>query len=122
MRARVVPAIGAALVIALGLASRKIPLGIPVWDKSLGDVLYAVMVSLLAATIRPDARPRTLAGIGLAVSAALEVFQLTEIPARAPRVLQLVLGTTFAWHDMACYVVGGAAAWGLHALLRRRSA
>ena len=31
------------LTIALGIASRKVPLGVFVWDKSLGDALYTVV-------------------------------------------------------------------------------
>jgi hypothetical protein len=52
-----------------------------------------------------------MAGAGaIALSVAVELFQLTGLPSRAPRVLRVLLGDTFAWHDVACYVAGGVVA------------
>jgi hypothetical protein len=104
----------------VGLGSRRVPLGHPLWDKSLGDALYCVMVYLLLAFARPAARPRALGPAAFGISLAIELFQLTGIPARMPRLLHLVLGTTFAWHDVACYAAGAALATAVDAIRPRR--
>ncbi len=109
-------ALGVVLTIALGLASRSFPVGAHVWDKSLGDALYTVMVYFVVAFARPALGPRALGTAALAVSVAIETFQLTGIPARLPRMLQLALGTTFAWHDVGCYVAGAVLATLVHEL------
>jgi hypothetical protein len=114
--------VGLVATVALGLGSRRIHLGVAIWDKSLGDVLYTVMVYLVLAAARPRTQPRTLAIGAFAISFAIELFQLSGIPAAMPRILHLVFGTTFAWHDVLCYAVGaGAAALG-DSLTRRRVA
>lgn len=105
--------------VALGLLSRRVHLGVGLWDKSLGDVLYTVMVYGIVLALAPRLRPATLGVIAIGVSFAVELFQLTGIPARLPRLAQLALGTTFAWHDLACYVVGGGVVAVGHAALRR---
>ena len=112
-------AIGLVGTIALGLASRRLPIGVHLWDKSLGDALYTVMVYFLVALVRPALHPRALGVCALVISIAVELFQLTGIPARLPRLVQLALGTTFAWHDIACYVVGALVVTGAHHLARR---
>jgi len=98
--------VGVAGAIALGGASRLVPVGNAIWDKSMGDVAYAVMVGFIVLFLRPRTKMIATAGITIAICFAIETFQLTGIPARAPRLLRIALGTTFAWHDMACYVVG----------------
>jgi len=113
--------IALALTIALGILSRRMPLGIVLWDKSLGDVLYTVMVYWILVLLRPTADPRRLVPSSIAISFAIELFQLTGIPLRLPRLLQIPLGTTFAWHDMACYVVGGLLAGAAHLAVRARA-
>src|SRR5687767_15787017 len=110
-------AIALALTITVGIVSRKLPLGVFVWDKSLGDALYTVMIYFFAALARPAWGPRKLAPIAIATSFAIELFQLTGIPLRLPRLLQIALGTSFAWHDVACYVVGGVSIGVAHAAL-----
>jgi hypothetical protein len=99
--------------VVLGLASRKVHLGVYVWDKSLGDVLYTVMVGLLLLVWRPTLSWRAVGAGSFAFSFAIELFQLTGIPARMPRLLWLVFGTSFAWHDVACYAVGAALVAGI---------
>jgi Protein of unknown function (DUF2809) len=114
--------VGLVLVVALGLTSRRLPLGNSFWDKSLGDALYTAMVYLLLTLGRPTLRPLTRGALALAFSIAIELFQLTGIPARLPRLLHLVFGTGFAWHDIACYVVGAVAATALETALDAWSA
>jgi hypothetical protein len=99
-----------ASAVAVGLASRLVPLGVPLWDKSLGDALYAACVFSLAGTCAPRTSAGTLAGVAFLVSFAVELFQLTGIPARAPRLVAVALGTTFAWHDVLCYAAGALTA------------
>jgi hypothetical protein len=114
--------VGLVVVIALGLASRRLPLGVELWDKSAGDALYAVMVYLLLSLVRPAAHPVRLGVAAFFVCAAIETFQLTGIPAAMPRLLRFVLGTSFAWHDMACYLIGAVAPALVGSFVRARAA
>ncbi len=102
------------VTIAIGAGSRFVPLGHSFWDKSVGDIAYATMVGLLFAIARPRTEPINLAASALLACFAIELFQATGIPARAPRVVQIVLGTTFAWHDIAYDMVGASLAGLLH--------
>lgn len=95
--------------IALGLVSRKVPVGNVVWDKYAGDALYAVMVFGFAALVRPAARPSRLGASAFVVCFALELFQLTGIPKTLPRLLRAAIGDTFSWVDVACYGFGAVA-------------
>jgi hypothetical protein len=92
--------------VAIGLASRMVPLGSWVWDKSVGDVCFAVMIGFLVACCRPRARASVVGAITAAACFLIEAFQLTGWPRRAPWVIRRALGDTFAWHDLACYAVG----------------
>jgi hypothetical protein len=95
-------------VVALGLASRLHPIGLRWFDKDLGDVLYAAAAYLVLALFRPRWRPDPVAAVALAFCLAVETFQLTGLPARWAHVtlVRWLLGTGFAWRDVACYVVG----------------
>jgi hypothetical protein len=111
-----------AITLVLGIASRRMPLGVSLWDKSLGDALYAVAVYLVFALAVPSAPPSALALAAFAFSFAVELFQLTGIPATLGQEhgwLGWFLGTTFAWHDVACYAIGVLA---IAALARRLAA
>ena len=55
----------------------------------------------------PRTRARVTAALSIAICLGVELFQLTGIPARGPRLARVALGDTFAWHDVACYLVGG---------------
>ena len=101
-------AIGFALAIAIGGGSRVFPIGLHVWDKSVGDAAYATMIYFMVAFVRPGWRSLAVGAVALLLCAAIECFQLTGIALRLPRLLQIALGTTFAWHDLACYAVGAA--------------
>jgi hypothetical protein len=96
------------LVVALGVASRRWPLGWHLWEKSIGDVAYAMLVGFVLAAAWPRARPLLVGALTALACFAIELFQLTGLPRRAPRLVRLALGDTFAWHDVACYVVGAA--------------
>jgi hypothetical protein len=110
-----------AVTVALGMLSRLYPLGWPVYDKSLGDALYAAAAYLALALALPRRRPTVVAALALAFCLAVESFQATGIPARYAHVapVRWLLGTTFSWHDVACYVVGVAGIFGLDVQLLR---
>jgi hypothetical protein len=119
VRTRRWAALAIAVTIVLGLGSRALPIGIALWDKSFGDAAYAVMIYGVLLFLRPESRPRALGAATFVVCFAIEVFQLTGVPMMLPRLLRFALGTAFAWHDVACYVVGAALACALHARVAR---
>ncbi|MFO0741313.1 MAG: DUF2809 domain-containing protein [Labilithrix sp.] len=107
--------------VALGLASRKLgPTGLHLWDKSFGDADYAVMFGFLALAWRPALRPSRVGAIAFGICFALELFQLTGLPKRTPQPLRFLLGTSFSWHDVACYAVGALAVAAFAHVRRRR--
>ena len=110
-----------AVTIALGAASRVWPIGSAIWDKSFGDVAYAIMVAFVVLLVAPRAKPIAIGAVAITICFAIELFQLTGIPARAPMLLRVVLGTTFARHDLVCYALGGVVAALIIALSRRAS-
>jgi hypothetical protein len=99
-----------ALTVALGLLSRLFPLGWSPWDKSLGDVLYAVAAYLALSLLAPRWRVTWRAALALGWCLAVEALQTTGVPARYAHLLAVrwLIGTAFAWHDVACYAVGVA--------------
>jgi hypothetical protein len=97
-------------IVAAGIASRLVHTGWIVFDKYLGDALYAAMVYVLVRTASPD---RMALAIAAAIMLGLEVFQLTGIPAvlyangnRVERAAARLLGTQFGFGDLAAYAVG----------------
>ena len=99
-------------IVALGIASRVVHTGWIVFDKYLGDALYAAMtytwISLIARV--PPLRKATVA---MSIMTAIELFQLTMIPARlalspnsAVRIAARLLGTEFSFADLLAYAVG----------------
>ena len=99
-------------IIALGVTSRLLNTGWIVFDKYLGDALYAAMVYALLNLVWQAAAPRK-AVHSMLLMTALEVFQLTRIPARllesnyvGLRILAILLGTEFSGLDLLAYAVG----------------
>ena len=127
-RSRTRLALAAAATVAVGLLARVGLRGIPgtaAWTGPLGDALYAVLVFLLLAWAVPRARTRTLTAAAFGVCAAIELFQLTGVPAALGQAFppaRLVLGTGFLWSDLVLYGMGVAAAAAMDAALRRRRA
>src|SRR5512140_2404628 len=68
-----------AAIIALGILSRTVHTGLVVFDKYLGDALYAAMAY---AILRLFWRGAAVAVYAMAVMTAIELFQLTLIPAQ----------------------------------------
>ncbi|MFD8742366.1 DUF2809 domain-containing protein [Streptomyces sp. NPDC059616] len=116
LRVRAVAAGAAALTVLAGLGVRAFADGD--LAKYAGDALYTVLVCALAAVIAPGARPVARAGAALAFSWAVELLQLTGVPADLSRhsaVARLVLGSTFNAPDLFWYVVGAGFAWAVSA-------
>ena len=68
-------------IIAVGILSRVVHTGLLVFDKYLGDALYAAMVyAILRLSWMAAARAR-LAVSAMAIMTVIELFQLTMIPA-----------------------------------------
>lgn len=100
-------------VVLVGSASRLFPIGVLLWDKYLGDALYAVLFYLLLSLVWKAGKPLAKAGISFVFVLAVETFQLTHIPLRLSaspnlvlKALSIVLGTTFAWWDIIAYMAG----------------
>lgn len=98
-----------AVIVLLGLLSRLVHTGWVLFDKYLGDGLYAAMVYALLRLWWPS---RVAAVMAAAVMAAIESFQLTLIPAQmltsaylAVRLLARLLGTQFSYLDLLAYAV-----------------
>lgn len=99
------------LTVCAGLGSRKLGAHLPGFvAEYAGDTLYATLVFVLAAFLRPRATRDRLAAFAFGFSALVEVSQAVHFgPLDAVRATlpgRLVLGTTFVWSDFPCYAVG----------------
>src|SRR5258708_36409029 len=99
-------------IVGLGIASRVVHTGWILLDKYAGDALYAAMVYGLISLVWQTSRLRK-AVLAMLIMTALEVFQLTMIPAQmlasgspAERVIARLLGTEFSFRDLLAYAVG----------------
>jgi hypothetical protein len=97
---------------ALGITTRTVSVGWYVWDKSLGDLLYAVGAYLVLRLLFPRQAPRWAALAALPFCLAIELFKLTGLPAAWASAWwsRLIFGTTPSWHNVVCYVIGVAVA------------
>jgi hypothetical protein len=110
-RSRVVYGLVLIAVIAAGLGSRVFGASLPAFVATYaGDTLYATMVFVGLAILRPRWPTGRLVGIALALSVAIEISQLYHAPwidaLRKTTPGALVLGYGFLWSDLACYVAG----------------
>jgi len=94
----------------MGLLSRLLHTGFVLFDKYLGDSLYAMMVYAILRFFRRDAVSAVCA---MAVMTAVECFQLTLIPAQmlssehmVTRIAARLLGVQFSFLDLLAYGVG----------------
>lgn len=97
-------------IIAMGILSRVFRTGLPLFDKYLGDALYAAMVYVI---LRLLSRAAEVAWAAMIVMTFIEVFQLTMIPARLMmsehwivRICARLAGTEFSFLDLLAYAVG----------------
>lgn len=100
-----------AVVIAAGLTTHLVGGG-PMTDFA-GDALYAVMIYLVIAFAFPRASVLVVGFSALAVCAAIEIFQLTGLPATWAESfwpIRLVLGVGFDALDLIAYAVGAVLA------------
>jgi hypothetical protein len=99
-----------AAIVFVGLLSRTIHTGYRLFDKYLGDALYAAMVYTL---LRLTGRITRVALWAAALMLAIELFQLTRIPAEMlgsesliVRACARLIGTWFSFLDLLAYAVG----------------
>ncbi|MEU6300321.1 DUF2809 domain-containing protein [Streptomyces erythrochromogenes] len=122
VRIRVVAAGAAVVTVGAGLGLRAVTAGSVA--KYGGDALYTVLLLALVVLLAPRWTPLRAAGTALAVSWAVEFFELGPVPAELSRdnvAARLVLGSTFNAPDLFWYAIGAAGGWGLHtAMVRRR--
>jgi Protein of unknown function (DUF2809) len=97
-------------IIALGILSRTVHTGLLIFDKYLGDALYAAMVYTILRLLWPTA---ALALPAMAIMTVIELFQLTMIPAHMlasehwiVRICARLMGTEFSFLDLLAYGVG----------------
>jgi hypothetical protein len=97
-----------AVTVALGLASRLHPTGWFLWDRVLGEVLYAVAAYLVWAMILRRKPPGVIAAFAFASCLAVELFKLTGIPAENQDVflVRWFLGMTFSVVNLGYYFIG----------------
>lgn len=110
-RSRLLVSLLALLVIALGLASRRGWLPFPaVLGNYPGDALWAWVVFLCVAWVRPSMMRWRLVALSLLIAFSIELLQLYQAPwiqaLRANKLAYLVLGNGFDPLDLAAYVVG----------------
>ena len=99
-----------AITVALGLASRLYPTGWFLWDRVLGEVLYAVAAYIVWAMFLSRKPPLVIAVVAFSSCLAVELFKLTDIPAENQHVflVRWFLGMTFAWVNLGYYLIGVA--------------
>jgi hypothetical protein len=97
-----------AATVFLGLASRLYPMGWFLYDRVLGEVLYAVAVYLVLAMLLVRRPPWLIASVAFGSCLAVELFKLTGIPAENQGVflVRWFLGMTFAWVNLGYYFLG----------------
>lgn len=110
-RNRIWLALAVLVVICVGLASRRFPAVFPAaFGSHTGDALWALMVFLGIAFIRPAMSGPRVACAALVFSYLIEVAQLYQAPwinaIRATTFGHLVLGTGFQWLDLLAYAIG----------------
>lgn len=111
-----------AAIIVVGVLSRMTHTGFRLWDKYLGDALYAAMVYGMFRLTGRITRVALWSAIALL---AIELFQLTGIAyamsqseSLLVRIISRILGTHFSVFDLLAYAVGVA---GVAMMDRKRS-
>jgi hypothetical protein len=102
------------LVAGLGIVSRLFPIGLILWDKYLGDVLYAAVFYLGLSLVWSQGTIAAKTIVSGVYVLAIETFQLTSIPTQLNRSHNLalwlfayaVLGSRFSGWDLLAYGIG----------------
>ena len=96
--------------------------GLVAGSNPVGDLLYAVLVFVLVVGVTPAIRGWVAALVAFAICAAVELLQVTGLPAQIVETLpaaRYVLGTTFHAPDLLAYAAGVLFAAGVDALVAR---
>ncbi len=111
-RTRLAAAAAALVTVGAGLGLRAVATGGVA--KYGGDALYTLLILTLVVLVAPRTTPARAAGLALAASWAVELLQLTGLPAALTArstAARLVLGSTFNAPDLFWYAVGACAGW-----------
>lgn len=99
------------LIILVGLLSRIVQLNNIIWDKYLGDMLYAVMFYYIFKLFIENHRKRLFVTFLLMV--VFELIQLTGLPTYLSHtenfvfhILGFLIGSEFSFIDICVYIVG----------------
>src|SRR5947207_11202770 len=97
-----------AATVILGLASRLCPVGWYLYDRALGEVLYAVAAYLVLAMLLFRKPPLFIAVLAFLACLAVELFKLTGIPAEYQYVflVRWFLGMIYSWVNLGYYFIG----------------
>ncbi len=97
-----------AVTVVLGLASRLYPVDWFLWDRVLGEVLYAVAAYLALAMLLFRKPPLIIAVTAFVCCLSVELFKLTGIPAENQRMflVRWFLGMTFSAVNLGYYFIG----------------
>lgn len=120
-RARPPLALAASVVVVTGLVVSR---GDGLLADLAGGVLYAALVHLLVLLLAPRVRVLGAAGTALGLCTAVELAQLTPLPAAAGAAwppAAYVLGSTFVATDLLAYAAGVAVVTAGDALAHRRA-
>jgi hypothetical protein len=98
----------------LGVLSRAVPIGFRLWDKYLGDVVYAAAFYLVVSFVWSTGTRFNKAALTAVYVTAIECFQVTPVPAQLKEsdnwavklFAYIVLGSQFSWWDLLAYGVG----------------
>ena len=97
-------------IMAMGILSRVVHTGLAHFDKYLGDALYASMVYGI---LRLFSKAAASAVCAMVAMTAIELFQLTMIPAHMlasehlmTRICARLVGVEFSFIDLLAYGVG----------------
>jgi len=112
-RNRLLYAMAAAIMIALGLASRKAPhIVADTFGKYPGDIFWATMVYFLIASLSPKLPAKRVFFTTFIFSTAIEFLKLYRAPwmiaIRHSTAGALVFGHVFTWQNLPAYVFGAA--------------
>jgi hypothetical protein len=114
--------VAALATVGLGIAAERLVPGLT--GDLLGSALYTVLLGVLLALVAPRLTGLVLAAAATVASIAVELLQLTGLPATAVAAFPpaaWVLGTTFAATDLLGYLLGGVSVLVLLGVLRRAS-
>jgi glycopeptide antibiotics resistance protein len=115
-RRRVIYFILYLLVIPVGLATRKFPSYFPGFVADFGgDVLWSTMFFFLFRAFQPKASLLRIAVYTFAFSLSIELSQLYHAQwidsLRTSFLGRMLLGSTFLWSDIGCYLTGTIIGW-----------